>query len=143
MYQGTKTRYCLPFLWILTISLLVTLSACTRTSGLPKPDSKEYRELVSAFYVGLAGLQTGEDVRAKDKLTRATQIAPGEPAGWANLGSLAVRHQEFDSAFETVEKASQLAPGNSQIEALLGLIESKRGKLSEAIGHFRKAVDLD
>jgi len=143
MFQGTKTRNRLPFLWVLTISLLVSFTACTRTSGLPKPNSKEYRELVSAFYVGLAGLQTGEDVRAKDKLTRATQIAPGEPAGWANLGLLAVRHQEFDSAYETVERARQLAPDNSQIEALLGLIESKRGKLAEAIGHFRKAVDLD
>ena len=143
MFQGTKTRNHRPFLCVLTISLLVTFTACTRTSGLPKPNSKEYRELVSAFYVGLAGLQTGEDVRAKDKLTRATQIAPGEPAGWANLGLLAVRHQEFDSALETVEKARQLAPDNSQIEALLGLIESKRGKLPESIGHFRKAVNLD
>jgi Tfp pilus assembly protein PilF len=110
---------------------------------LPEPGSKEYRDLVSAFYVGLAGLQTGEDVRAKEKLTRATEIAPGEPAGWANLGLLAVRQQEFDSAYEKVEKARSLAPDNSQIEALLGLIESRRGKLPEAIAHLKKAVEFD
>ena len=110
---------------------------------MPKPDSKEYRDLVTAFYVGLAGLQTGEDVRAKEKLTRSTEIAPGEPAGWANLGLLAVRQQEFDTAFEKVEKARSLAPDNSQIEALLGLIESKRGKLPEATAHLKKAVELD
>ncbi|MEP7340833.1 MAG: FG-GAP-like repeat-containing protein [Acidobacteriota bacterium] len=110
---------------------------------MPKPESKEYRDLVSAFYVGLAGLQTGEDVRAKDKLTQATQIAPGEPASWANLGLLAVRQQEFDTAYEKVEKARSLAPDNSQIEALLGLIESRRGKLPEAIAHLNKAVELD
>ncbi|MBL8205443.1 MAG: VCBS repeat-containing protein [Blastocatellia bacterium] len=107
------------------------------------PESKEYRNLVTAFYVGLAALQTGEDTRAKEKLTLATQIAPGEPAIWANLGLFHVRQQEFDAAFEMAEKARALAPDNSQIETLLGLIESKRGKLPEAIAHFKKAVELD
>lgn len=125
------------------ISLLLTFNACARNAGLPEPGSKEYRDLVSAFYVGLAGLQTGEDVRAKEKLTRATEIAPGEPASWANLGLLAVRQQEFDAAYEKVEKARTLAPANSQIEALLGLIESRRGKLPEATTHLKKAVELD
>lgn len=127
----------------LFVVLLVTFTACNGNAGLPKPDSKEYRDLVSAFYVGLAGLQTGEDVRAKDKLTLATTIAPGEPASWANLGLLAVRQQEFDTAFEKAEKARSLAPDNSQIEALLGLIEGRRGKLPEAIAHLKKAVELD
>jgi Tfp pilus assembly protein PilF len=127
----------------LTFALLLVFAACERNAGLPNPDSKEYRDLVAAFYVGLAGLQTGEDVRAKEKLTRATEIAPGEPAGWANLGLLAVRQQEFDTAYEKVEKARSLAPDNSQIEALLGLIESRRGKLAEATAHLKKAVELD
>src|SRR5262245_14136648 len=123
---------------VILISLLLTFTACERNAGLPEPGSKEYRDLVTAFYVGLAGLQTGEDVRAKEKLTRATEIAPGEPAGWANLGLLAVRQQEFDAAYEKVEKARSLAPDNSQIEALLGLIESRRGKLPEAVTHLKK-----
>jgi Tfp pilus assembly protein PilF len=127
----------------LAFALTLVFAACERNAGLPKPDSQEYRELVTAFYVGLAGLQTGEDVRAKEKLTRATEIAPGEPASWANLGLLAVRQQEFDTAYEKVEKARTLAPDNSQIEALLGLIESRRGKLPEATAHLKKAVELD
>ncbi|MFN7994026.1 MAG: FG-GAP-like repeat-containing protein [Bryobacteraceae bacterium] len=122
---------------------LFAVTACSRRAGLPKPDSPQYRELVSAFYVGLSGLETGEDVRAKTKLTQATQIAPGEPAAWADLGLLAVRQQEFDIAYTDVEKARSLAPDNSRIEALLGLIESKRGKLPEAIAHLEKAVQLD
>src|SRR5262245_22100557 len=142
----TGGRLIRPQLWlraIIFIAILLTLAACERNAGLPKPDSKEYRDLVTAFYVGLAGLQTGEDVRAKEKLTRATEIAPGEPAAWANLGLLAVRQQEFDTAYEKVEKARALAPDNSQIEALLGLIESKRGNLPEATTHLKRAVDLD
>lgn len=125
---------------LLSFSIFVS---CNGNSGLPQPGSNEYRELVSAFYVGLAGLQTGEDVRAREKLTRATEIAPGEPAGWANLGLLSVRQQEFDAAYERVAKARELAPDNSRIEALLGMIESRRGRLAEAIAHFEKAVALD
>ena len=124
------------------VSIALLLTACT-SSGLPKPDSKEYRNLVTAFYVGLAGLQTGEDVRAREKLTEATKIAPGEPASWANLGLLDVRQQDFDHAYENVEKARTLAPSESRIEYLLGQIESKRGKVPEAIAHFKKAVELD
>src|SRR5262245_24848685 len=127
----------------LVIAFAILASACTSCKGLPAPASKQYRDLVTAFYVGLAGLQTGEDVRAKEKLTLATEIAPGEPASWANLGLLAVRQQEFDLAYANVEKARTLAPDNSQIESLLGLIESKRGKLPEAISHLKKAIDLD
>ncbi len=131
------------FLTVGLLTLVLTLTACTRDAGLPKPDSKEYRDLVSAFYVGLAGLQTGEDVRAKEKLTLATQIAPVEPAAWANLGLLAVRQQEFDVAYENTEKARSIAPDNSRIELQLGQIESRRGKLPEAIAHLKKAVELD
>ncbi|HZS06103.1 MAG TPA: FG-GAP-like repeat-containing protein [Blastocatellia bacterium] len=127
----------------LLAALLLTFTACNGKAGLPRPDSKEYRDLVTAFYVGLAGLQTSEDVRAKERLTHATQIAPGEPAAWADLGLLAVRQQEFDTAYEKVEKARSLAPDNSRIEALLGLIESRRGRLPEAIAHLKKAVELD
>ena len=88
-------------------------------------------------------MQAGEDVRAREYLTRSTQIAPGEPASWADLGILQVRQQQFDNAFENVEKARSLVPKNSRIEALLGLIESRRGKLPEALSHLKTAVALD
>jgi Tfp pilus assembly protein PilF len=119
------------------------LAGCSSNSGLPEPGSAKYRDLVHAFNVGLAGLQSGEDVRAKKDLTLATQIAPGEPASWANLGILATRQQELDTAYADLEKARTLAPGNSRIEQLLGDLESRRGKLPEALDHLKRAVRLD
>ncbi len=124
------------------VSGFLFCSAC-RNSGLPKPGSKTYADLCSAFYLGLAGLQSGEDVRAREYLTRSTVIAPGEPAGWADLGILQVRQQQFDAAFQSVDKARSLAPSDSRIEALLGLIENRRGKLPESASHLEKAVSLD
>lgn len=99
--------------------------------------------MVSAFYVGLAGLQTGEDTRAQEKLTLATQLVPGEPAGWANLALFTARQQDYEKAAQLAEKARALAPDNSAIESLLGAIASKAGKLPEAIEHFKKAASLD
>lgn len=131
------------FVLVLATFILALLAAACRNSGLPEPGSAAYRKTVSAFYVGLAGLQTGEDVRARERLTEVTKLAPGEPAGWADLGLLSLRQQELDAAYELLEKARQLAPDNSQIESLLGLLESKRGKQSEAVAHLKKAAELD
>ena len=51
---------------------------------------------------GLAALQVGDDVRAESSLAHATQLAPGEPAAWADWGILALRQRNFDLAAATV-----------------------------------------
>src|SRR6185503_11077435 len=102
-------------------------SGCNPRSSLPTVESKEYRDLCSAFYLGVAALQSGEDVNARKGLMRATEIAPEEPAGWVNLGLLQARQQEFDAAYQSFEKARTLVPDNSGVEGFLGLVESKRG----------------
>ncbi len=88
-------------------------------------------------------MQTGEDTRAKEKLTLVTELAPGEPAAWADLALFTARQQDYEAAAQYAETARSLAPDNSAIESLLGAISSKRGKLPEAVDHFRKAVALD
>ena len=117
--------------------------ACARKSNLPAVGSAQYGDLCGAFYLGLAGLQSGEDVNARKGLTRATEIAPGEPAGWLNLGLLQFRQQDYEGAFTSVQKAEQLTPDNSRIEALLGVVESRRGHIPETLAHLKKAVALD
>ncbi|MGA2213780.1 MAG: hypothetical protein ABSH31_10945, partial [Bryobacteraceae bacterium] len=136
--QITRFRYIAAL-----VSILVLATSCSRNVGLPQPGSGQYGELVRAFYIGLAGLQTGADEIAKAKLTLATQIAPGEPASWADLGLLALRQQDFDTAYKYADQARSRMPNNSRIEELLGTIESRRGKLPEAIGHFKKAAAAD
>ena len=129
----------------LALALLVgfLLSGCQRAASVPAVGSEQYRELCSMFYLGLAALQSGEDVNARKGLTRATELAPGEPAGWVNLGLLQTRQQEYDAAFASFEKARPLAPNNSQIETFLGIVENRRGNLPSALAHYRRAVELD
>ncbi len=122
--------------------LALLLGGC-HSSGLPKPASQAYLDEVKAFYVGLAALQVGDDVRADSTLERATQLAQGEPAGWANWGLLALRQGNFELAAQRLGQAQKLAPGNGQLYYLLGVLESKRGNPAQAIVELRRAVQIN
>src|SRR5205085_4263134 len=128
---------------ILVLFLIVCFAACRPTATLPDKSSPQYNELVRTFYIGLAALQVGHDVQAESKLAQFTQLAPAEPAGWANWGLLALRQRNFDPAAERLEHARSLAPDNGDIYYLIGLLEGSRGKSAEAIAALRKAVELD
>lgn len=119
------------------------LTGCHSRDGLPSPSTKGYEQVVSAFYVGLAALQVGNDVLADSSLRQATEIAPGEPAAWADWGILALRQRNFEPAADRFNRALQLVPRSGRIEFLLGLLSSDRGDTQGAIDNFRKAVRLD
>jgi len=118
------------------------LAGC-HSAKLPDKTSPAYREIVSAFYVGLAALQVGDDVHAESKLSQVTQSAPGEPAGWANWGVLALRQRNYDLASQRLERARALAPQDDHIYDLLGILESARGNSAQAIADLRKAAELN
>ena len=128
---------------ILLLIAVLLIAGCRPSSRLPARGTREYTELVRTFYVGLAALQVGHDVQADTKLSQFTQLAASEPAGWANWGLLALRQRNFDTASERLERARSLAPDNDDIQYLLGLLESSRGKSAEAIAALRRAVELD
>src|ERR1700722_15247330 len=128
---------------LLVGSLGAMLSGCHASPKLPEKGSKTYAEVVSAFYIGLAALQVGDDVHAESKLSELTHLVPSEPAGWANWGVLALRQRNYDLASQRLERARDLAPQNDQIYDLLGILEADRGHSAEAIADLRKAVDLN
>jgi tetratricopeptide (TPR) repeat protein len=123
--------------------IAVSSAGCGAGGKLPDKSSKEYAAVVSAFYTGLAALQIGDDVTAENKLVQVTQLAPGEPAGWANWGVLAFRQRNFDAASQRYERARDLASKNDQIYYLLGILQSTRGNSKEAIADWRKAVAIN
>src|SRR3954468_2309736 len=122
---------------------LLCVAGCRNAPQLPAKNSKEYNDTVRAFFVGLAALQVGDDVRAESEWTKATQLAPDEPASWADLGLLSLRQRNLDVAAGRVEKARGLAPDNSKIQVLIAILESARGRSPEAITALRKAIALD
>ena len=129
--------------FLLFAGLTAFLSGCHSAPKLPEKGSKAYAHVVSAFYVGLAALQVGDDVHAESKLSELTQLVPTEPAGWANWGVLALRQRNYDMAAQRLVRARDLAPQNDQIYELLGILEADRGHSAEAIADLRKAVNLN
>src|SRR6202050_3291570 len=128
---------------LLLATVAVVLLGCHSKANLPERGSNAYADVVSAFYVGLAALQVGDDVHAESKLLEVTQLAPAEPAGWGNWGVLALRQRNYDLAARRLERARDLAPQNDQIYDLLGILEADRGHSAEAVADLRKAVDLN
>ena len=141
-FSGFSVTRCVVSLSLLT-ALAAALAGCDSGSKLPATSSKEYGNVVSAFYIGLAAFQVGDDTRADEKLGEVTRLAPGEPAAWADWGVLALRQRNFEAAAQRLEHARDLAPGDGHVHNLLGVLESNRGRPEQAIDHFRKAAELD
>ena len=135
--------YPIVCLLVLLAAVFSTSPGCHSAPKLPDKSSKEYGDVVSAFYVGLAALQVGDDVHADSKLSEVTHLVPAEPAGWANWGILALRQRNYDTAAQRLDRARDLAPQNDRIYDLLGILESQRGHSAEAIADLRKAVELN
>ncbi len=129
--------------FLIAAVILAVSTGCQSTPIFPERDSKVYKEFVSAFYIGLAALQVGDDVHADSNLSQATQLVPAEPAGWANWGILALRQRNYDVAAERLEKSRHLDSRNDQIYNLLGILESQRGNSAAALADFRKASELN
>ena len=121
-------------LFVLVGAVLVSFSGCHSTPKFPEKNSKAYADVVSAFYVGLAALQVGDDVHAESKLAEVTQLVPGEPAGWANWGILALRQRNYDAAAQRFQRARDLATDNDQIYSLLGTAREPAGQFRAGAG---------
>src|SRR5438132_2900305 len=100
--------------------------------NLPATGTRQYGDTMRAFYVGVAALEAGDNVRAQTQLQRASTLAPDEPTVWADLGLLAMRSGQLDAAAADIAKARKLAPDDVRILYLAGMLESRQGKLDVA-----------
>jgi tetratricopeptide (TPR) repeat protein len=128
---------------VLCAALCFSSVACRSGDKLPDKSSPKYSQAVSDFYVGLGALQVGDDIHAESKLSELTTLVPGEPAGWADWGVLALRQRKLDVAAQRLEHARTLASENDQIYQLLGYMESSRGNSAGAIADWRRAVEIN
>ena len=130
----------------ITLAIGLTLAGCPRPNSTPPTPASA--QIASVFTVGTIALQTA-DPRALEKLTQALQLAPQEPAVWANLGLLRLRNQEPEAAAYDLDKANSLLPPNTPpasraaIEGLLALVADSRGDVGGAVAHLKQAVSLD
>ncbi len=124
-------------------AIALATAGCEPGGKLPAIASPEYLQAVSAFHIGLAALQVGDDLTADQRLAEVTRLAPGEPAGWADWGVLALRQRKLDAAAQRLNRARELAPKDAQVYALLGVLEGGRGRAKEAVAAYRQAAQFD
>jgi tetratricopeptide (TPR) repeat protein len=123
----------------------------SRNDDLPPRGSAIYKKYVRAFQVGLVALEAGLSP-AEGKLREATELIPGEPAGWANLALLHLRRgkqNELEEAKKYLDKAAEWAKKSGttdrgEIDALYGVLYLRdRGQYRLAIKHFETALTKD
>src|ERR1700683_194041 len=98
MRSSKRVGFQNAILLLLAAALIVLSPGCHSAPKFPERNSQAYADVISAFYIGLSALQVGDDVRAEGKLSEVTQLVPGEPAGWANWGILALRQRDYATA---------------------------------------------
>ncbi len=88
-------------------------------------------------------MEVGEDLRANAKLTLVTELAPREPAAWANLALMAMRRNELDVATGHLARALQLDSTNSEILLLAAAHARMMGDDSAQVRYLRRTVSVD
>src|SRR4051812_42748603 len=125
------------------IGLAAALALGCSRPRVPDVNSPAYEDTTRTFYRGLAELQVGLLDDAKRDFGKATDLAPGEPAAWANLGLSHLRLGEFDAAKPPIDKAVSLDPNSSDLIFLRGRLQTSQGKLDEGIADYKRAAELD
>ncbi|HEY6509950.1 MAG TPA: tetratricopeptide repeat protein, partial [Vicinamibacterales bacterium] len=131
------------------LALVVVLAAAVggfvwlRRPSIPLAGSAAHTQVVTAFYHGLAALEVGLLDDARDQFARATQLAPTEPAAWANLALAHLRRGDIESAGPAVERALILAPNRADVLLLAARLESARGGIEESVALLRRATAAD
>src|SRR4029079_1342804 len=110
---------------IASLLVLVAISASCRSTRAPEAQLSPaaYRETVTAFYTGLAAMQTTQEVLAREKFDRVVALVPQEPAGWADRGLLLLRQQDLDRGIQDISRAAELAPQSAAVHRLLALAQ--------------------
>lgn len=95
--------------------------------------------------LGYHAYEQGQLKNAETFFGGVTALDNRSYVGWAGLGAveLAKRPQNLEAARTYLSKAVELRPDDGTIQANLGEVLLRQGKLDEAKTHFEKAFQLD
>jgi tetratricopeptide (TPR) repeat protein len=112
-------------------------------ASVPKPGEATYADAVSAFYAAVIAVQVNDSDKLRVFSEKATTLAPGEPAAWANQALGLLRSQQPELADASLKKAEALAPGDARIRVLRGLVQEAMGKFDDALKTYQEAARSD
>ena len=92
---------------------------------------------------GWSRISLGDYAGAEESLTKALQLAPGDPQAESLLGWSQMLLEKYDDALMQFQKVLMREPGNTLARINVGYICLKKGIFGEAIEHLSKAIRLD
>ena len=120
---------------ILTASVLVGCVSSDGTKALKREDPTEAAAKTN-IQLGIAYLQQGNYVVAREKLERSLKQNPKDPDVHTTLGLLYDRTGEPKLADKHYQEALKLAPNNPDISNNYAIYQCKRGRVDEAVERF-------
>lgn len=116
----------------------------TGGKNVPAPGDPKYAETVSAFFSGTIALETNDKLnRDINLLKKATELAPGEPAAWANLALAYLPKNQKAEAEQAIQKAKELAPDKPEVLIADGFVQKTFGQFDEALKRFQTVTEKD
>ncbi len=120
---------------ILTASLLVGCVSSDGTKALKRENPTESAAKTN-IQLGIAYLQQGNYIVAREKLERSLKQNPKDPDVHTSLGLLYDRTGEPKLADKHYQEALRLAPDNPDVSNNYAIYLCKRGKVDEGVQRF-------
>ena len=117
------------------VFLAIALALATQ-SCRSKPASVD--DLFTARTLGLTYLQRNQLPEAEVQFKKLVDLAPNDPAGYANLGLTYFQGGPFQEAEERLVRARELDPSSTEVGLMLAKLYSVTGRTTEARATLEK-----
>ncbi len=94
------------------------------------------------FTYGVALFQHGYLEQAAESFAQVVASKPDDPDAYYNLGTLALRRNDFPAARQYLEHALKLRPNYPEAWNNLGMMAAQQGRAEEAIQNFEQSLAL-
>lgn len=120
--------------------------ASARAKGLPGQDPQIHHDhLGASTYIekGWSLISLGDPPGAIQALTRALELAPGDPQAQSLLGWAQMLDEQYDDALATFSRVLMKEPANALARVNVGFICLKKKIFGEAIEHLSRVIRID
>jgi arylsulfatase A-like enzyme/tetratricopeptide (TPR) repeat protein len=97
----------------------------------------------AANALGIAYARAGRTPEALDTFRAILEVNPRDAFALENVATVHLQRRDLPAAREGFTRAVKEAPGSSRAHAGLGVVANAEGRGRDAIGHWRRAVELD
>jgi len=106
--------------------------------ALARDDRAELHALLAAAYDA-----DGKFPDAVNEYERAIKMSPYEEGNYCDLANAYMRHQQFKSAIDVIERGRNIFDKSAQIELTLGVALYGERRFADATDAFLRTIDLD